>query len=317
MGGLKYLITGATGFIGANLLRAFINENTETHILIRKTSNTWRINDILEKTRIHFCDLNNPDQIKAVVSDIKPDIIIHNAIYGGYPFQKDTAKVINTNFLGTVNLLNACLENEFKCFINTGSSSEYGIKNKPMSESDLLEPIDDYGVAKSAATLYCQSIAKRYNLPIFTLRLFSPYGYYEEPTRLIPYIVINCLQDNDIKLSNPNPVRDFIFIEDVIDAYKSIIEKAQINEPGNIFNIGTGKQHSVKEIFNIIKEITDYKKEPIWGQVEGRSSDIIKTWQADIKKSNLKLNWKPNYSIEEGLSKNIDWFKKNITLYNK
>lgn len=313
---LKYLITGATGFVGANLVREFINnEEVEVHIIARESSNFWRIKDIIKKVIVHYCDLNNQEEIKGVVSNIKPDVIIHNAIYGGYSFQKDSSLIFNTNFVGTVNLVNACIENEFICFINTGSSSEYGIKNKSMSETDLLEPIDDYGVAKASATLYCQSIAKRYNLPIFTLRLFSPYGYYEESTRLIPYIILNCLKNNEIKLSNPNPVRDFIFIEDVVDAYELVIKNVDKLNCGEIINIGSGMQHTVKDVFDLIKNITEYKKEPVWGGVDGRISDIKKIWQADIKKAQNLINWRPNYSFEDGMYKNVKWFKDHIKLY--
>ncbi|WP_143156701.1 NAD-dependent epimerase/dehydratase family protein [Caldanaerobius fijiensis] len=315
--GLKYLITGATGFIGANIVRSFLDENNEIHIIVRETSNLWRLNDIVKDIIIHYCDINDSDKVERVISALKPDIIIHNAIYGGYPFQKDSMKIINTNFLGTVNLLNACIGYGFKCFINTGSSSEYGGKNKPMSENDLLEPIDDYGVAKAAATLYCQSIARRYNLPVFTLRLFSPYGYYEEPTRLIPYIITSCLRNEDIKLSNPNPVRDFIFIEDVIEAYKTVIKNAQYLTHGDIFNIGTGKQYTVKEVFETIKEIIGYNKEPLWGTAEGRVSDTFKIWKADVTKSKEKLGWEATHSLKEGLTKNINWFTNNLKLYTR
>jgi len=190
----KILITGATGFVGANLLRKLIDSKNDIHVIIRSTSNLWRINDIIDKVNAHVCDLTNRESVEKLVLKIKPQIIFHLAVYGGYQFQEESLKIIDTNLIGIINLLNACCKIGFECFINTGSSSEYGLKNKPMSENDLLEPINDYGIAKAAATLYCQAIGRRENLPIFTLRLFSPYGYYEGPTRLIPYLIISCLK---------------------------------------------------------------------------------------------------------------------------
>ena len=108
--------------------------------------------------------------------------------------------------------------------VNTGSSSEYGIKNSAMKESSLLEPVTEYGVSKAAATLFCQSYAVTENLPIVTLRLFSPYGRYEQKSRLVPSVILAALQKINPKISSRQFVRDFIFIDDVLDAYEAVTQ---------------------------------------------------------------------------------------------
>lgn len=315
----KILVTGSTGFVGANLLHCLIDSDNEIHIILRETSNIWRIKDIINKNNVkkHYCDLNNREKIKKIVSNMKPEIIFNLSVYGGYPFQKDSMKIINTNFIGTVNLLDACTDTGFDCFINTGSSSEYGLKSKPMSEDDLLEPINEYGITKAATTLYCQAIGRRENLPIFTLRLFSPYGYYEGPTRLIPYLIISCLRNKELKIFNPDAVRDFIFIEDIIKAYFIVVEKRDNLLSGDIFNIGSGKQNIVKETFKIIKKLTKYTKEPQWQKIENNDREIksLKVWIANISKSKKLLNWRPEYSIENGLEETIRWYRDHLYLY--
>ena len=313
----KILITGATGFVGANLLRKLIDSKNDIHIIIRSTSNLWRINDIIDKVNTHVCDLTNRESVEKLVLKIKPQIIYHLAVYGGYQFQEESLKIINTNFIGTVNLLDACTDIGFDCFINTGSSSEYGTKDKPMSENDLLEPINDYGIAKAAATLYCQAIGRREKLPIFTLRLFSPYGYYEGPTRLISYLIISCLKNKELKIFTPEAVRDFIFIEDLIKTYFMIVENKEGVLPGDIFNIGSGEQYTVKEIFEIIKKLTKYTKKPQWGKMENDNREIknLKIWIANISKSKKFLNWSPEYSIENGLEETIKWYRDHLYLY--
>jgi len=311
----KILITGATGFVGANLLRQLIDGKNDIHIIIRSTSNLWRINDIIDKVNTHVCDLTNRESVEELLLKIKPQIIFHLAVYGGYQFQKESLKIINTNFIGIVNLLDACIETGFDCFINTGSSSEYGIKNKPMSENDLLEPINEYGIAKAAATLYCQVIGRRENLPIFTLRLFSPYGYYEESTRLIPYLIISCLRNKELIIFNPDAVRDFVFIEDVIKSYFIIVEKRENLLPGDIFNIGSGKQYTVEEILKIIKKLTNIQKRLLLKETKNEELNIPKIWKANIEKSKKYLNWTPKYFIENGLKKTIKWFRDNLYLY--
>ena len=312
--GSKVLITGSTGFIGANLVRTFLKIGAEIHILTRTTSNKWRINDILKDVTEYCVDLLDHKKLESIILDIAPEIIFHTAIYGGYPFQKDIKKIIESNFIGTVNLVNACKKVDFELFVNIGSSSEYGIKSRPMTEGDILEPVNDYEVSKAAATLYCQAVARREKIPIATLRLFSPYGYYEEPTRLIPSVVVSCLKGRNPEVSSPNSVRDFIFIEDVIDAYMKVIGTSDIG--GEIFNIGYGEQHSVGEVVNMIVELTGNNVRPGWGSVPKRANEP-NVWQADVTKAKDILKWEPKYSLEEGLAKTIKWFRENMILYNK
>ena len=111
------------------------------------------------------------------------------------------------------------------------------------------------------------------------------------------------------------PKRDFIFIEDVIDAYFRLVEKRRNLLPGDIFNIGSGEQYSVKEVFEIISELTGYMKIPNWGKVKERESDVAKVWQADITKAKEVLEWSPTFTLREGLKKTIQWFTNNLHLY--
>ncbi|MCM8758628.1 MAG: NAD(P)-dependent oxidoreductase [Candidatus Omnitrophica bacterium] len=309
----KVLVTGATGFIGANLTRMFIEIGAKVYIFTRPTSKKWRINDILKEVREYGVDLLDFDRLQQSILEIKPDIIVHTAVYGGYPFQKNEIDIILNNIIGTVNLVNACTRVEFECFINTGSSSEYGFKTKPMVEENLPEPIDTYGISKLSSTLYCQMKAKNENLPIATLRLFSPYGYYEEKTRLIPYVINCCLTERNPRLSSPNPVRDFVFIEDVLTAYAKAIELIE-NIKGEVLNIGFGKQYSVKEVVNEILELTGGKVKPEWGTIANPRKEP-NYWQADISKAREKLKWQPTYDLRKGLKKTIEWFKLNMELY--
>jgi len=310
----SFLITGATGFIGANLARRLIKEGAEVHILTRKQSNRWRLQDILQKVHEHRVDLRDYERLCKVVQDIRPKFIFHCATYGGYPFQEEENKIIETNILGTINLLRALSDIDYRCFVNTGSSSEYGIKSKPMLEKDLLEPVNTYGASKAAATLFCQALATREKRPIVTLRLFSPYGPYEEPTRLIPAVIISCLRNENPRLSSPHGMRDFNFVEDIVDAYLKVIETPNI--AGEIFNIGCGEQHSVGEVVDTIIKLSGRKVKPIWGNVSPRPNEPS-IWQADISKAKELLGWHPRYGLREGLSKTIEWFEGNLKTYER
>lgn len=308
------LVTGATGFVGSCLTHRLVSVDCDLHIIKREQSNIWRIKDIINRVVEHNVDLIDGNSVEKLAQNIKPEIIFHTATYGGYPFQKDINKIIQTNIVGTVNLVNACSKVGFSIFINTGSSSEYGVKPKPMNETDLLEPNDNYGAAKASATLFCQAKARTEELPIVTLRLFSPYGYYEESTRLVPSIIISCLMEKNPKVSSPEPVRDFVFIEDVLDAYTKVAQVPNIG--GEIFNIAYGQQHSLGEIVNKIIKLTGGKASPEWGGIPKRINEPT-IWQADISRAKDILKWEPRYNLEKGLNKIVKWFKENLLLYKE
>lgn len=309
---MRILITGASGFVGANLTRKLVQHGHEVHIFVRKTSNIWRISDMKMMVSFHEIDICNYPQLEQVVDRIKPQIVFHLATYGGFSFQSDLSKIMEANLQGTINLITACEKIDFPYFINTGSSSEYGIKRLPMKESDLPEPVSNYGVAKEASTLFCQAKAKRNNFPIVTLRLFSPYGPYDDMTRLIPYTIINLIKKRQPIINSPNSVRDYIFMDDVVNAYLKFTEINNIT--GEIFNIGSGTQYSVQEVVMKICEIIGNGTDPIFAKKEQLTFET-NSWVANLTKVKKQLRWKPSVSLEVGLRKTIEWHKKNIHLF--
>jgi len=310
----KVLITGGAGFIGANFVYTFLDLGYKVSIIERTGANFWRLEKIKSRIKIYSPDLLEYDKIEKCIRQIKPDIVIHFAAYGAYQSKQQEIKTtINTNVLGTVNLVNACQKIGVKCFINTGTNSEYGIKNKPMKESDVLEADNLYGITKSATTLYCQMMARKFNFPVVTIRPFAVYGYFEERERLMPSIIKACLQSSKLELSRPDSVRDFIFIEDLMSAYILTIKNIK-KIKGEVFNLGTGTQHTIAQVVALIKKITNSNIKPEYSKIKTAQTEP-KIWVADISKAKRMLNWKPKYSLEEGLKKNTAWFEKNLHLY--
>lgn len=310
----RILVTGAAGFVGACLTRKLVGLFGEVNVIARQSSNLWRIKDVTDKIILHRVDLTDAASLSGIIQKMRPEIIFHLATYGGYYSQRDANKIFETNLIGTKNLLTALSGVGFKAMINTGSSSEYGLKTQPMSEGDLLEPVTEYGVSKATATLYCQMVARRNNLPVCTLRLFSPYGFFEGAQRLVPSVILACLAGRDPELSFKEPVRDFIFIEDVADAYlKAAFAPAA---GGQILNIGSGKEHSVGEVVEKIITLTGKKVSPRWGSVKNLRPEPV-TWVADIGKADKLIQWKPAHSLDEGLEKTVAWFRQNRHLYDE
>jgi nucleoside-diphosphate-sugar epimerase len=260
-------------------------------------------------------NVENRQNVMENVRKVKPDVVIHTACYGGYPSEKNNYKMLNVNLNGTINIVDASISSNVPLVINTGSSSEYGKKSKPMKESDTINPETDYGISKALSTIYC-TFKGSHETKILTLRLFSPYGYYERGSRLIPYMLLSCLRGSRIYLSSPSNVRDFIFIEDVINAYKLSILKRNKISSGSVFNIGYGKQYKIIDIVKIVSKVSGKLLEVNWHRTQNRSGDGVKIWQADIEKVNNILGWKPKTNIEDGISKTFSWIKNNFGLYD-
>ncbi len=306
------LITGGAGFIGANLTKKLINSGYNIDLTLRKSSNLWRIKDILDKVKIHYVDLLDKNKLTKIVKKINPIFIIHLATYSDYRNEADVEKMTDVNIKGTLNLLHASKNIGYKMFVNTGSSSEYGTKNKPMRESELTEPISFYAATKTSATLLCQVFAREYKKPIVTLRPFSVYGPLEENKRFIPTIIKAVIKNKAIKLTPGNQRRDFIYIDDIVDIYiKTIFQGKKLS--GQILNMGTGLEYTNDEVVKILFEIAGKKVKIEKGTFPKRLWDTSH-WVTDISKIKKYLKWKPKFSLEDGLKKTYDW---NLSSHEK
>jgi nucleoside-diphosphate-sugar epimerase len=310
----KYLITGASGFIGSNIVKTLVKQKHEIVVIVRDKKTCWRLKDVASQITIIESDLRGK-AIERILDKVKPHYIFHLAAYGMPPQEDNIYDMIDFNLKGAINLLNAAKKNPFKLFVNTGSCLEYGNKHNPLKETDVLEPMNDYSVIKSAFTLYSQKEAVRNKLPIITLRLFTPYGYAEDAFRLIPSVIRSALANEPIKVSTPKSVRDFIFIEDVVNAYIQVTKKTL--PPGEIYNIGSGKEHSIGEIVKLSIKLSKSNSDVLWGAVKKQTRYVEPgRLEADLSKSKRLLKWEPKYTIEQGLEKTIQWFQKYDNLYH-
>lgn len=306
----KIFVTGGAGFIGSHLAKRLIREDYDVHVLIRPSSDLYRIKDILPAIKCHKGDLSDFRGLRNIIEGIKPSGVFHLAVSPIMSGAMAPAEeVIKSNFLGTVNLINVLERLDYDFFINTGSFLEYGLKDKPLKESDLCQPLELYSVTKLAGTLYAQLVAKTKNKPIITFRLFTPYGPYIQKGRFIYEVIVNALENKEIKLTQPNNVRDFIFVDDIVDLYLEAAEKAQ-KYKGEIFNAGNGQQKELKYVVDNVLEITGSKSKVSYGALSKVVYDS-NMWQADMNKTFSKFLWRPKYDIKAGLKKTIEWFKEN------
>jgi nucleoside-diphosphate-sugar epimerase len=307
MSGRRVLLSGAAGFVGSVLARRLLAEGHEVHALLKSGSSKWRLEGVAQHIRVHEVDLKDEQALRAVIAAARPELVFHLAAHGAYPFQSDANETIQTNILGTWNLLRATAQIEYEVFVNTGSSSEYGFKDFAMRESDLLEPNSYYSVAKCAQTLLCQHFAKTEKRPITTFRLFSAFGPFEEPSRLIPTLISRCLGGKDLELVSREIARDFVYVEDVVDAYLSLDKLAGLS--GEIINIGTGVQSTIGQVVDAVLEHTGAKVRCLWEAMPARAWDA-RTWVADCTKSRRLLSWRPRTSLSDGLARTVAWTRE-------
>ena len=309
---MQTLVTGATGFVGANLVRRLLDEGDEVHVFLREGSNRWRLASVLDHLHPHTIDLRDEAAVMRAVEGIRPQTIFHLAAYGAYPFQTEVNPILATNLLGTSNLVQACARVGFEAFVNTGSSSEYGFKSHPPAETDLPEPNSYYAVAKASATLYCSYTSRNIERPITTLRLYSAYGPYEEPSRLMPTLIKKGLQGELPPLVAPDTARDFIYIDDVCEAYIRAARSTSL-EFGEVLNVGMGVQRTIREIVEVAREVLNIEAKPEWGSMDARIWDSS-VWVADNRRIRERLGWEPHFDLREGFSAMVDWFRENSAI---
>jgi len=312
MKGLAVIVTGAAGFIGANLCRRLIDAGARVHALVRPGGDAWRLDGITDRLRVHQVDITDGPRVKSVVSSIRANVIYHLATHGAYPFQDEPEQILLTDVFGLWNVLNACNEVGYDLFVNAGSSSEYGAKISAMRESDLLEPNSYYAVAKAGQTLLCQHISRIHDRPIVTFRPFSVYGPFEEPTRLIPKLMCAALDDEPIDMVNPDTCRDFIYIDDVLDACLMVDGLKVLR--GSVLNVGTGIQTSLKELVDATGALSGRPVRARWSAMAPRMWDT-NVWVADISQIRRLTGWRPRVTLEQGLRKSLEWFGRHRELY--
>lgn len=307
----RALVTGATGFIGANLVRRLLEDGHEIHLLVKPGHQSWRIEEIRDSVRLHEINIEDRARVGSLVGSIRPEWVFHLAVYGAYPSQTDWPQMVSTNILGTSNLLDACVASGFEVFVNTGTSSEYGVKDHAASETEPLDPNSHYAVSKAAGTMHCRYVSRSRAVNVPTLRLYSAYGPYEEPSRLMPNLVTHGVRGELPPLVDPAIARDYVHVADVCEAY--VLAATHPHEFGAVYNIGSGIQTTLREVVDTAQRVMRFKGDAKWGSMANRAWDTS-VWVADNRKAMEQLGWKPRYAFAEGFAAFVNWFENHSSV---
>ncbi|KDA54117.1 hypothetical protein EG19_00700 [Thermoanaerobaculum aquaticum] len=307
--GTRVLLTGGTGFIGANLTRALLSRGASVHLLCQPSSSFWRINDLKDRLTIHQADLLEAETVQAVVQAAQPQGIFHLAMAPGHPSspaERSLSLAVAT--LGTAHLLEAARAAGVARVVHGGSSLEYGPRERALEESDPLQPKTFRGLAKATASMVASWYALHGGLNVTILGFFSVYGPWESPSRFIPTVLRAALQGEEIRLTAPGFRHDFVFVEDVVAACLRAAEAELAS--GEVFNIGSGQQWANEEVVALVERLVGHRLPVRVGAYPAQPPDTHH-WQANIAKARALLGWAPAHSLEEGLRKTLTWMQEH------
>jgi nucleoside-diphosphate-sugar epimerase len=307
----RVLVTGASGFIGSALVRRLLAEKADVYAICRSISTVKnpRLLDNWDNITIFEGNLQDYHSIKACIDSVEPEKIYHLGAYThvGRSFDH-VIENLDTNTVGTVNLLKSLENIDFDSLVYISSSEVYGPSNKvPFREDMQAHPVSPYSISKYAGELFCKMSNDAFNYPVTILRLFTAYGPFQSPNRLIPEVISSCLLKKDFKMTSGKQTREFNYVDDLVNGIikASLTRRAR----GETINLGNGEDFPILEITKKIISMIGNPIKPIVGALEYRPIEIWRMVADNTKARNI-LKWRPQYSLDEGLKKTIDWYNQ-------
>jgi NAD dependent epimerase/dehydratase len=319
----KVLVTGADGFIGSHLVDMLQKAGGKVRAFVYYNSlNSWGWldtfpKDKLSKIEVFSGDVRDLNGVKKAMKGI--DVVFHLAALIGIPFSyRSPDCYVDTNIKGTLNILQAARELKISRLLVTSTSEVYGSAlYVPIDESHPLQGQSPYSATKIAADKISESFYRSFNLPVTIVRPFNTYGPKQSARAVIPTIIIQLLTGKkEIKLGSTSPTRDFNYVKDVCNGFLAIANSSKTI--GEEINIATGKDISIAELANkIVKKINPKAKVVLDKQRSRPEKSEVESLVGSRKKISMLTDWKPKYSLENGLDKTIAWFecKENLKLY--
>lgn len=292
---MRVFITGASGFIGSHLAKRCVELGYHTNVLSRPGVTAERLKPIEKDIVQHKYPLD-PGGVYQALKLSMPQWIFHLAAYGVNPKQQENGyEVMTTNVGGTAAILDAATHHGFEAFVNAGSATEYGFRQYFANHDELTEPMDRYGISKLAATQLVQ-LNNHKSGRAMTLRLYTPFGPGEPEYRFIPSLVRSVVSKQPMTISSPSNSRDFIYIDDVVDAFLAAAEKGQDRA---IYNIGAGREILLRDAVKVAQDLYPDMPTPVIGgrdlnrPVESRCAAAYGLMQLDT-------GWMPKTSFVNG-----------------
>lgn len=316
--GRKVVVTGAGGFIGSHLTEALLAQNARVTALVRYNSRSdigWLAEAVANPNlTIVSGDIRDPFQVNRLLEDT--DTVFHLAALIGIPFSYTAPQsYIETNITGTVNVLESARRHGIRRTILTSTSEVYGTAIRvPIDEDHPLQAQSPYSASKIAADMLGKSYACSFGLPVTIVRPFNTFGPRQSLRAVIPTIIAQALNGRRIKLGDTRPERDFNFVADTVAGF--IAAAAEGSPDAEIYNLATGKAHTIGETAAAIAGLFGSDIEIEHDEQRDRPADSeVMRLLGSADKARKQLNWQPQVSFSEGLSRTIAWVEKNLASY--
>lgn len=311
--GKVVLITGASGFVGSHLVNK-LNLKKAKLVTLSKRGSKLPVNTVDEVGSVE-----NFERLNEIIKKNKVKIIFHLAAQPIVEIgQANPIKTFEVNIRGTWNILEAARENNVQKIIIASTVHVYGDNPKiPFKEEYFPQPSRPYETSKACADLLAQSFADTYNLPVEIPRFVNIYGPGDfNFSRLIPKVIKSILSGESPEVWDIGSIRDFLYIDDAINAYLTLAEKRLVDGKRlRVFNFGTGKPIKIYDLVLKIVKLANKKIEVKMENPPEERFHEIKKQYASIAKAKKELDWYPKVTLDEGLSKTIKWYQKNAHLF--
>lgn len=300
------LVLGGSGFIGANLVRTLLSHRDDVY---GTTTNfdAWRLEGLPERNKA-VVDLLVDADLESLFAEISPRTVFNCVSYGGYSFESDSRLIYLTNFNLTTRLLHLMEKRPISCYVHSGSSSEYGDNCTAPEENALTAPNSDYAVSKVACADLIKYFGRKKGFPCANLRLYSVYGPQEDSSRLIPMVIRTGVEGEYPSFVHPDISRDFIYIDDVVEAFVDTALNLKEEDYGESFNIGSGRKTTIADIAAIARGLFGIDHDPEFSSMPDRTWDVS-DWYANPDKAYRRLEWRPRTSLSEGLDRMVAWYR--------
>jgi NAD dependent epimerase/dehydratase len=312
------LVTGAGGFIGSHLVEQLVSRGARTRALVRYTSvGSWGWLDqspIKDEVEVLAGDVRDRDTLERALSGV--DVVFHLAALIAIPYSYDAPlSYVRTNVEGTLNVLQAAIRNNVGLAVHTSTSEVYGTARRiPISEDHPLQGQSPYSASKIGADKIAESVHLSFGLPVITVRPFNTYGPRQSARAVIPTIITQALADQPIRLGNLEPTRDLNYVDDTVAGFIKAAECPQA--AGEVINLGTGTEISIKDLVVMILKLMK-KDLPIVSDTERvrPTGSEVERLCADSEKARSFLGWHPGFTLEDGLTRTIEWIRENKEKY--
>ena len=300
--GSRAFVTGASGFIGATLVRRLLRDGVAVSVAVRPSSDLRRLREITSEIAFRTLDALDDDAAAHVLESVAPDVIFNLATWRA---PAPAACAEQTNAGGLLSLLRYAALRGARV-IHMGSSLEYGDRSQPCREDDVTNADTVHGASKAAASRLGCDYAARTGCRLVILRLFQVYGPDDRPTRFLPSLIDAALTGRPFALTPPGLRRDWVYVDDVVEA--SIAAAAADLPPGEIVNIASGRESTNEEIVSLVERCAGRPVRIDARPYAPRSWDATR-WVADIEKAKRLLQWTPRYLLPLGLERTVEWHR--------